>query len=56
MKIRRVRITWLILALLLAFVLFVKCIVEVGGDAEPLARPEPTVSPVSTPTASSPAS
>lgn len=38
-----VRIAWLVLAILAAFVIFVECMAEVGGDATPIEKPRPTV-------------
>jgi len=46
MRIGAVRIVWVFLALLAAFVIFIQCIAEVGGEA----KPKPTL-PISTPVA-----
>ncbi len=37
-----VRIAWLVLAILAAFVIFVECIADVGGDATPIPKPTAT--------------
>jgi len=37
-----VRIAWLVLAILAAFVIFVECIADVGGSATPIPRPTAT--------------
>jgi hypothetical protein len=36
------RIAWLILAVLAAFVIFIECMADVGGDAAPIPQPTPT--------------
>lgn len=46
MRIGAVRIVWVFLALLAAFVIFIQCIAEVGGEA----IPKPAF-PISTPVA-----
>lgn len=38
-----VRIAWLVLAVLAAFVIFVECLADVGGDATPIPQPMPTL-------------
>ena len=38
-----VRIAWLVLAILAAFVIFVECLADVGGDATPIPKPTPTL-------------
>jgi Na+-transporting methylmalonyl-CoA/oxaloacetate decarboxylase gamma subunit len=47
LKIGAVRIVWIFLALLAAFVIFVQCIAEVGGEAIPKPTP-PASTPVAT--------
>ncbi|MEX0681950.1 MAG: hypothetical protein WD904_07130 [Dehalococcoidia bacterium] len=42
MTIGAFRIAWLILALLLAFVIFIECMADVGGSAAPIPHPTPT--------------
>ena len=37
-----VRIAWLVLAILAAFVIFVECLADVGGSATPIPRPTPS--------------
>jgi hypothetical protein len=37
-----VRFSWLVLALLAAFVIFVECMADAGGDAAPIEQPTPT--------------
>lgn len=37
-----VRFAWVILALLAAFVIFIECMADVGGDADPILEPTPT--------------
>ena len=44
MRIGAVRIVWIFLALLAAFVIFIQCIAEVGGEA----IPKPTNTPIAT--------
>jgi Na+-transporting methylmalonyl-CoA/oxaloacetate decarboxylase gamma subunit len=40
LKIGAIRIVWIFLALLAAFVIFIQCIAEVGGEAIPKPTPE----------------
>jgi hypothetical protein len=35
LRIGAIRLVWIVLALLVAFVIFVQCIAEVGGEAIP---------------------
>lgn len=42
MRLRAIRIGWLLLALLAAFVIFVECLADIGGDQEPIRQPAPT--------------
>jgi hypothetical protein len=49
-KIGAIRIVWIFLALLAAFVIFIQCIAEVGGEAIPKST-SPAISPVPTVTA-----
>jgi hypothetical protein len=37
------RVAWLVLALLAAFVIFVECLANVGGDSDPIREPQPTL-------------
>ncbi|MEO8457128.1 MAG: hypothetical protein ABI559_04885 [Chloroflexota bacterium] len=48
MKIGAVRIVWVFLALLAAFVIFVQCIAEVGGEGipHPVATARPLITSV----------
>lgn len=39
MRVGRVRLIWVLLVLLAAFVLFTECIADIGGNAEPIPRP-----------------
>jgi hypothetical protein len=50
----RMRLLWLLIALLAAFVLFIEVLADVGGDAPPVDRPEQRDTP--TPTILPPAS
>jgi hypothetical protein len=47
LKIGKLRIVWVFLVLLAAFVIFVQCIADVGGEA----IPKPTAAPVPVATA-----
>jgi hypothetical protein len=42
MRIGVVRFAWIVLAVLAAFVIFVECLADVGGDHEPIQQPHPT--------------
>lgn len=42
MRVGFVRIVWLILAALAAFVIFVECFADVGGGHDPILQPTPT--------------
>jgi hypothetical protein len=49
LRLGSLRITWILLAVLATFVLFIHCLAEVGGEDDAIPRPVPTVAPVSTP-------
>ncbi|MDO8615637.1 MAG: hypothetical protein Q7T33_07865 [Dehalococcoidia bacterium] len=49
MRIGALKLVWIVLILLAAFVVFVECIAQVGGRDEPLPRPLYTPPPASTP-------
>ncbi len=51
MKIGPLRIIWMVLALLAAFVIFVECIAKVGGGSDSLPKPQTTTPPAATPVA-----
>jgi hypothetical protein len=38
------RFAWFLLVALAAFVIFVECIADVGGDDDPIREPAPTIS------------
>lgn len=42
MRLGFVRISWLVLTILAAFVIFVECLADAGGDAAPILQPTPT--------------
>lgn len=47
MRIGAIRIVWVVLALLAAFVIFIQCIADVGGESIP--KPTtPAIAPVAT--------
>ena len=55
LRIGALRLVWIVLILLAAFVLFVECIAQVGGRDDPLPRPLSTPPPASsTPTTAVP--
>jgi len=51
LKIGPLRIIWVVLALLAAFVIFVECIAKVGGGSDSLPKPHVTAVPAATPVA-----
>jgi hypothetical protein len=46
LRVGAVRLVWVVLALLAAFVIFIQCMAEVGGEAIP--KPTGPVAPVAT--------
>ena len=45
-RLGRLRVIWFLLVLLAAFVLFIQCLANVGGGADPI--PRPTAVPAAT--------
>ena len=42
MRIGFLHLSWLVLGILAAFVIFVECLADAGGDAAPVEQPTPT--------------